>query len=236
MNILRLCGLMLLISKSIAAFDESQTADINLIKDMDPELGQLLDAAMLAEYTLVNLQPDESYTPSRKFKDTITCLLQRHKGDYPSLYERLQNGYQKELWQLDPLFTQAQLISRPENFEPLLCWYANNYNLGSSVNVIAIAEHAQGNRALSNEVKKGIRDVVNFLQNPISRHTYRCFARGKQAVDAIELSDERYKKLLQILDLANALPSLLTEQAQEANEMMRWLAPGQRCTDFRKQL
>lgn len=235
MNILRLWCIMLLISTSVAAFDESQAVAINLIKDMDPELGQLLDAAMLAEYTLVNTQPDESYTPSRKFKDAITCLLQRHKGEYPSLYERLQQDYQKEFTQVHHLFAQAQMIARPESFENLLCWYAKNYNLDKG-NVIAIAEHAQGNGALSNEAKKGIRDVVNFLQNPISRHTYRCFAWGRHAVDAIELSDDRYEKLVKILELTDVVPERLTEQAQEAHEIMRWLAPGERCTDFRKQL
>ncbi len=149
------------------------------------------------EFCLVGFEQGKKL---REYCDDLACLLERAKGDGTGFYERLNLNYMKDLNKIERLFNESGFSEvRPENLTRVLAWYARKNNLPDMRDFVVIGNYAKKDDYLLPSEEKGMRDVINFMKNPISRETFNFFSISRSELEGIELSQAQIQSLQDLL-------------------------------------
>jgi hypothetical protein len=204
-------------ASNIEAYKEDSSQSLAIKKMYERYQDLYNEISREASFCLVGgNQNTESLVKLREYLDDVSCFLQRTKGVDPDFYELLKKQYSKDAQMLERLFNQAGVQEfRPENLPRVLTWYARKNNILNVRDYVAIGNHAKNDESLSIDERRGMRDVINFMKNPISRETFNCFSISRLEVDGIEFLQLQIESLQNLsIKAQNELNFALLEQKE----------------------
>ena len=201
--------------------DDENSLQSHMLKTMQERFENLHDEISYElSYSLIGVEQNSASLENlSKFEQDMACLIQRSKGESPDFYQELRRQYEKDAEKFEKMFQAASLEPRPENLGLLLRKYAQQNGI-NVIDFVAIGEFAANNddNSLVKTEQKGIRDVLNFMQNPISRKTFECFCESASRLEEIEFSDTQIQTLRDLLTKAQDERSSLFKQETESKK------------------
>lgn len=186
--------------------DDESSQQSQLVKIMQQRFDEL-SKKIPQEEQYVILVPFRNLELQKRLKiylEDLVCLMLRksHKPSDLDLYDLLKKDYDKDTEGFESVFKKLGIKEiRAENIPFAIKRYALLKKI-DPCDYIKIGEIAASDDSLSPLARSSFRDIINFLQNPISRETFAKYCESRSAVESIIFSNSQIKLLNELYEKA----------------------------------